>query len=108
MPPEAVKRSVESPTRVDVCESKFGELVESVGTDEQIHVPKMIAVRVEIGGVALGTSAHQRDSCIPVTDLFRRLYLLAPIHRERVLRNASLNDTEKRRCSGSPAAVPWP
>ncbi|MGW3413846.1 hypothetical protein [Streptomyces sp. NPDC000888] len=57
--PSLVKRSVESPARVDVCEREFGELVESLRTNEQIQVPQMIVVREEIGGVALGTSAHQ-------------------------------------------------
>jgi hypothetical protein len=79
-----VKRSVESPARVDICEREFGELVESLRTNEQIHVPQMIVVREEIGGVALGTSAHQRDSRIPITDLFCRLYLLAPFHRASI------------------------
>ncbi len=110
--PPLVKRSVESPTRVDVRECEFGELVESLRTNEQIHVPQMIVMREEVGGVALGTSAHRRDGCIPVIDPFCRLYPLAPFHRtsipQRFRAMAHRTLTRRRARARRPACVPCP
>ncbi|MFF1341920.1 hypothetical protein ACFVYT_29165 [Streptomyces sp. NPDC058290] len=78
--PLIAKRSVESPTCMDIRESELRELGEPFRTDEQVHVPQMVAVRGEIGGVALGVSAYQRDSRIPIQMLFRYLGLLEPLH----------------------------
>ncbi|MFI8280564.1 hypothetical protein ACIGBH_37805 [Streptomyces sp. NPDC085929] len=78
--PLVAKRSVESPTCVDIRESEFCQFRESFRTDEQIHVPEMVAVCVGIGGVALGVCAYQRDGRIPIPTLFRYLGLLEPLH----------------------------
>lgn len=78
--PPLAKRSVESPTCMDIRESEFREFGEPLRTGEQIHVPQMVVVHVVIGGVALGVSAYQRDSRIPIPKLFRCLGLLEPLH----------------------------
>lgn len=78
--PTLVKRSFESPTCVDIRECEFRELGEPLRADQQTHVPQMTVVRVMIGGVALGTGTDQRYSCVPISDLFRCLGMLVPLH----------------------------
>lgn len=82
--PLIAKRSVESPTCVDIRESKLREFGEPLRTGEQIHVPQMVVVHVVIGGVALGMGAYQRDGRIPIPELFRYPGLLEPVHRTSI------------------------
>ncbi|GHF30496.1 hypothetical protein GCM10017776_56130 [Streptomyces griseoluteus] len=82
--PPLAKRSVESPTCVNIGERALCEFRESFRTDEQIHVPQMVVVPGRIGGVALGVRANQRDGRIPIPALFRCPGLLAPLHRTSI------------------------
>lgn len=78
--PPLAKRSVESPTCVDIRESALCEFREPFRAGEQIHVPQMAVMPVGIDGVALGVGAYQRDGRIPIPTLFRCLGLLEPLH----------------------------
>ncbi len=82
--PLSAKRSVESPTCMDVRESELREFGEPLRTGEQINVPQMVGVHMVIGGVALGMGTYQRDGRVPIPALFGCPGLLEPVHRTSI------------------------
>lgn len=94
--PSLAKRSVESPTCVNIRESALCEFREPCCTGKQIHVPQMTVVPGRIGRVALGVGAHQRDGRVPISALFRSLDLFEPLHRTSIAQHCPV----QRRGSG--------